>query len=153
MREVEEETGDFDHDGNPIIKRRKPDDEHLIRHALLDARLIDAVISLPLNVFYGAGVPACLLILDLDGGVAVVVVDHRSRSADQSESGDSRCQFSQQAAPSYLSANQVVCVKPGPMKSTRPAASLPTICQQMLPVTLCPEKMSKPLSPSAGGGA
>jgi hypothetical protein len=34
-----------------------------IRKALLDARLIDAVISLPLNVFYGAGVPACLLIL------------------------------------------------------------------------------------------
>src|SRR5205823_14329251 len=39
------------------------DDEHLIRQALLEARLIDAVISLPLNVFYGAGVPACLLIL------------------------------------------------------------------------------------------
>lgn len=50
-------------DGNPRIKRRKADDEHLIRQALLDARLIDAVISLPLNVFYGAGVPACLLIL------------------------------------------------------------------------------------------
>jgi type I restriction enzyme M protein len=45
------------------MKRRKADDEHLIREALLDARLIDAVISLPLNVFYGAGVPACLLIL------------------------------------------------------------------------------------------
>ncbi len=79
----------------------------------------------------------------------MVVVDDRSRSTDLSESGDSSCQFSQQAAPSYLSANQVVCVKPGPMKSMRPAASLPTICQQMLPVTLCPEKMSKPLSPSA----
>jgi type I restriction enzyme M protein len=61
--EVEEETGEFDDDGNPKIKRRKPDDEHLIRKALLDARVIDAVISLPLNVFYGAGVPACLLIL------------------------------------------------------------------------------------------
>ncbi|MCC8994575.1 MAG: N-6 DNA methylase [Candidatus Contendobacter sp.] len=61
--EVEEETGEFDDDGNPIIKRRKADDEHLIRQALLQARLIDAVISLPLNVFYGAGVPACLLIL------------------------------------------------------------------------------------------
>ncbi len=61
--EVEEETGEFDDDGNPKIKRRKADDEHLIRQALLDARLIDAVISLPLNVFYGAGVPACLLIL------------------------------------------------------------------------------------------
>ena len=61
--EVEEETGEFDDDGNPIIKRRKADDEHLIRQALLESRLIDAVISLPLNVFYGAGVPACLLIL------------------------------------------------------------------------------------------
>jgi type I restriction enzyme M protein len=60
---VEEETGEFDDDGNPKMKRRKPDDEHLIRKSLLDARLIDAVISLPLNVFYGAGVPACLLIL------------------------------------------------------------------------------------------
>ena len=45
------------------MKRRKADDEHLIRRALLESRLIDAVISLPLNVFYGAGVPACLLIL------------------------------------------------------------------------------------------
>lgn len=61
--EVEEETGEFDDDGNPIIKRRKADDEHLIRKALLESRLIDAVISLPLNVFYGAGVPACLVIL------------------------------------------------------------------------------------------
>jgi type I restriction enzyme M protein len=61
--EVEEETGEFDDDGSPVIKRRKADDEHLIRKALLESRLIDAVISLPLNVFYGAGVPACLLIL------------------------------------------------------------------------------------------
>ena len=61
--EVEEETGEFDFHGNPKMKRRKADDEHLIREALLDARVIDAVISLPLNVFYGAGVPACLLIL------------------------------------------------------------------------------------------
>jgi len=61
--EVEEETGEFDDKGNPIIKRRKADDEHLIRQALLESRLIDAVISLPLNIFYGAGVPACLLIL------------------------------------------------------------------------------------------
>ncbi|MDD5559685.1 class I SAM-dependent DNA methyltransferase [Candidatus Methylomirabilis sp.] len=61
--EVEEETGEFDDDGNPKVKRRKADDEHLIRKALLESRLIDAVISLPLNVFYGAGVPACLLIL------------------------------------------------------------------------------------------
>jgi type I restriction enzyme M protein len=61
--EVEDETGEFDDDGNPVIKRRKADDEHLIRKTLLESRLIDAVISLPLNVFYGAGVPACLLIL------------------------------------------------------------------------------------------
>jgi type I restriction enzyme M protein len=61
--EVEEDTGEFDDDGNPIIKRRKADDEHLIRKALLESRVIDAVIALPLNVFYGAGVPACLVIL------------------------------------------------------------------------------------------
>jgi type I restriction enzyme M protein len=61
--EVEEETGELDEDGNPKVKRRKADDEHRIRRALLEARLVDAVISLPLNIFYGAGVPACLLIL------------------------------------------------------------------------------------------
>jgi type I restriction enzyme M protein len=61
--EVEEETGEFDVDGKPKMKRRKADDEHLIRKALLESRVIDAVISLPLNIFYGAGVPACLLIL------------------------------------------------------------------------------------------
>ena len=61
--EIEEETGDFDAKGKPKVRRRKADDEHLIRRALLQSRLIDAVISLPLNVFYGAGVPACLLIL------------------------------------------------------------------------------------------
>ena len=60
---VEEETGDFDVKGKPKVRRRKADDEHLIRRALLESRLIDAAISLPLNVFYGAGVPACLLIL------------------------------------------------------------------------------------------
>src|SRR5882762_7912744 len=61
--EIEEETGEFEDDGNPKMRRRKADDEHLIRKALLESHLIDAVISLPLNVFYGAGVPACLLIL------------------------------------------------------------------------------------------
>ena len=60
---IEEETGAFDATGNPEVKRRKADDEHLIRRALLESRLIDAVVSLPLNVFYGATVPACLLIL------------------------------------------------------------------------------------------
>ncbi len=48
------------------MKRRKADDEHLIRQKLLESRLVDAVISLPLNVFYGAGVPACLFILRKD---------------------------------------------------------------------------------------
>src|SRR5712692_10557502 len=33
---VEEETGEFDDDGNPKMKRRKAADEHLIRKALLD---------------------------------------------------------------------------------------------------------------------
>jgi len=61
--EVEEEIGELDKHGNPKIRRRKADDEHLIRRALLESGLIDAVISLPLNAFYGAGVPACLLIL------------------------------------------------------------------------------------------
>ena len=61
--EVEEETGEFGEDGTPKVRRRKADDEHLIRKALTEGRLIDAVVSLPLNVFYGAGVPACLLIL------------------------------------------------------------------------------------------
>ena len=60
--EIEEETGAFDAKGNPKVRRRKADDEYLIRKALLESRLLDAVISLPLNVFYGAGVPACLLI-------------------------------------------------------------------------------------------
>ena len=38
----------------------------MIRKALLDAKVIDAVISLPLSVFFGAGVPACLVILRKD---------------------------------------------------------------------------------------
>jgi type I restriction enzyme M protein len=64
--EIEEETGEFHEDGTPKVRRRKADDEHLIRKGLLEARLIDAVIALPLNIFYGAGVPACLLVLRRD---------------------------------------------------------------------------------------
>ncbi len=56
--QVEEATEKLDKHGNPKIRRRKADDEHLIRRALLESGLIDAVISLPLNVFYGAGVPS-----------------------------------------------------------------------------------------------
>ncbi len=62
--EIEEETEELDKNGNPKIRRRKADDEYLIRKGMLDARMIDSIISLPLNVFYGAGVPACLLILN-----------------------------------------------------------------------------------------
>jgi type I restriction enzyme M protein len=90
--EVEEETGEFDDDGNPIIKRRKADDEHLIRKALLESQLIDAVISLPLNVFYGAGVPACLLILKkqrpvdrLDQVLLVYAARHYRELSNQNE--------------------------------------------------------------------
>lgn len=60
---IEEETGELTAKGKPKIRRRKADNEHLIREGLLKAGLIDAVIALPLNIFYGASVPACLLIL------------------------------------------------------------------------------------------
>ena len=62
--EIEEDTGEFDEAGLAKIRRRKADDEHLIRRGMLDTRLIDAVIALPINIFYGAGLPACLLILN-----------------------------------------------------------------------------------------
>jgi type I restriction enzyme M protein len=64
--EREEETGEVGADGTPEVKRRKADDEYLIRRALLEAGLVEAIISLPLNIFYGAGVPACLLLLRRD---------------------------------------------------------------------------------------
>lgn len=64
--EIEEETGEFDAKGNPKIRRRKADDEYLIRKGMLDAHLVDAIIALPLNIFYGAGVPACLLLMKKD---------------------------------------------------------------------------------------
>lgn len=61
--EIEEETGEFDKNGEPKIRRRKADDEYLIRKGILDSRFLDAVIGLPLKIFYGAGVPACLLLM------------------------------------------------------------------------------------------
>lgn len=64
--EREEETGELDASGEPVTRRRKADDEYLIRRSLLDAHLIDAVVALPPNVFYGAGVPACLILLRKD---------------------------------------------------------------------------------------
>jgi type I restriction enzyme M protein len=62
--EIEEETGEFDRNGEQRIRRRKADDEYLIRKGILDSRFLDAVIGLPLNIFYGAGVPACLLLMN-----------------------------------------------------------------------------------------
>ncbi|WP_395142676.1 N-6 DNA methylase, partial [Armatimonas sp.] len=62
--EIEEETGEFDKNGEPKVRRRKADDEYLIRRGILESGMLDAVIALPLNIFYGAGVPACLLILN-----------------------------------------------------------------------------------------
>lgn len=58
-----EEEEDAEGEGKPKARKRKADDEYLIRKSLIDRRLIDAVIALPLNIFYGAGVPACLLVL------------------------------------------------------------------------------------------
>lgn len=62
--EIEEDTGEFDKNGEPKVRRRKADDEYLIRKGILDSRYLDAVIGLPLNIFYGAGVPACLLLMN-----------------------------------------------------------------------------------------
>ena len=42
-------------------------DERLIRKGLLDDDIIDAVIGLPANLFYGTGIPACLLVLRAPG--------------------------------------------------------------------------------------
>jgi len=61
--EVEEKTDELDAHGQTKIKRRKADDEHRIRRALLESDLVEAVVALPANVFYGAGVPACLVVL------------------------------------------------------------------------------------------
>lgn len=62
--EIEEETGELNDDGTPKIRRRKADDEYLIRTGILNNGWLDAIIGLPLNIFYGAGVPACLLIFN-----------------------------------------------------------------------------------------
>jgi type I restriction enzyme M protein len=63
---TEEEVPPADSNGDAKVRRRKADDEHLIRRALLDTRTVDAIIALPPNIFYGAGLPACLLILRKD---------------------------------------------------------------------------------------
>jgi len=62
--EIEEETGELNADGTPKVRRRKADDEYLIRTGILNNGWLDAIIGLPLNIFYGAGVPACLLIFN-----------------------------------------------------------------------------------------
>ena len=51
---------------DPTSRSRKADAEHNIRQKLLQSGVVDAVIALPLNIFYGAGLPACLLILSKD---------------------------------------------------------------------------------------
>ena len=38
-------------------------DERAIRSALIEADLVEAVIGLPANLFYGTGIPACVLVL------------------------------------------------------------------------------------------
>jgi hypothetical protein len=42
---IEEETGELEARGNSKAKRRKTDDEHLIREALLGTGVVDAVIA------------------------------------------------------------------------------------------------------------
>lgn len=64
--EIDDEPAAVNDDGAAKVRARKAGPEHLIRKALLERGVIDAIISLPLNVFYGAGVPACLLILRKD---------------------------------------------------------------------------------------
>ncbi len=62
--EIDEETGELNDDGTPKMRHRKPDDEYLIHTGILNNGWLDAIIALPLNIFYGAGVPACLLIFN-----------------------------------------------------------------------------------------
>jgi type I restriction enzyme M protein len=58
-----EEQGAEEEAADSPRRKRKADDEHLIRSQMLKAGVIETVVSLPLNIFYGAGVPACLVIL------------------------------------------------------------------------------------------
>lgn len=68
-------------------RKRKADDEYLIRRALLEKDVIDAVIALPPNVFYGAGLPACLLLLrnkrpaDRRGKVLLIYAERHFRES------------------------------------------------------------------------
>lgn len=39
--------------------------EHSIRRALIEAGMIEGIIGLPANLFYGTGIPACIIILDM----------------------------------------------------------------------------------------
>ena len=61
--EVEGDAASVNGGDGTKLRRRKADPEHLIRRALVESGVVDAIIALPLNIFYGAGVPACLLIL------------------------------------------------------------------------------------------
>ena len=64
--QTDEDDGEGEGEGKPKARKRKADAEYLIRRSLVERRLVDAVVALPLNVFYGAGVPACLLVLGRD---------------------------------------------------------------------------------------
>ena len=63
QQEKTDDTGKFNKDGTKKIKKRKADSEFSIRKKLIELNCIDAVIALPHNLFFGAGLPACLLIL------------------------------------------------------------------------------------------
>jgi len=41
--------------------------EAVIRKNLIDKRLIKAIVGLPANLFYGTGIPACILVIDKNG--------------------------------------------------------------------------------------
>ncbi len=41
--------------------------EGKIRKALVDLNLLDAVVGLPANLFYGTGIPACILVFKKEG--------------------------------------------------------------------------------------
>jgi type I restriction enzyme M protein len=62
--EREEEAGECNGNRAPKIRRWKAEDEYLIRTGILNTGWLDAIIGLPLNIFDGAGVPACLLIFN-----------------------------------------------------------------------------------------
>lgn len=47
-------------------QNQKADTEHLIRRGFIEADLIEGIVVLPSKLFYGNGVPACLILLNKD---------------------------------------------------------------------------------------